>query len=213
MPFVLILLSPCVRFPHSFPNAVVHTAWVAGSAASLLYFVIVSPLMGWMTAAKYGAVFLFLLDFTSNMCLAWRFLTCSFAWKLYVNRLRASCVMNRGVWMSIGRVVLGCVSVPWGVSFGMRLGERHRFFTRSVTRAGVASIGADCCLTPSEIAMRSPSEVGVGSCCDMGRMPGVFARVTLACVWGADLMSAVDVGLVELCCAAGSCVGVLVVAC
>ena len=79
--------------------------------------------------------------------------------------------------------------------------------------AGVVSIGADCCLTSSEIAMRSPSEVGVGSRCDMGRMRGVFARVTLVCVRGAALMSAVDVGLVELCCVVGSCVGILVVAC
>ena len=36
----------------------------------------------------------------------------------------------------------------------------------------------------------------------------MFARVTLACVRGAALMSAVDVGLVELCCAEGACVGV-----
>ena len=71
--------------------------------------------------------------------------------------------------------------------------------------AGVASIGADCCLTPSE--------VGVGSHCNMGRIPGVFARVTLACVRGAALMSAVDLGLVDLCCAVGSCVGVFVIAC
>ena len=47
----------------------------------------------------------------------------------------------------------------------------------------------------------------------MGRMPGVFARVTLACMRGAALMSAVDVGLVDLYCAVGSCVGVFVVAC
>ena len=47
----------------------------------------------------------------------------------------------------------------------------------------------------------------------MGRIPGVFARVTLACVRGVVLMSAVDVGLVELCCVVGSCVGVFVVAC
>ena len=47
----------------------------------------------------------------------------------------------------------------------------------------------------------------------MGRMPGVFARVTLACVRGAVLMLAVDVGLVELCCVEGACVGFLVVAC
>ena len=79
--------------------------------------------------------------------------------------------------------------------------------------AGVAFIGADCCLTPSEISMRSPSEVGVGSRCDMGRMPGVFAQVTLACVRVAALMSAVDVVLVDICCAAGSCVGVLVFMC
>ena len=129
VPFVLVLLSPCVRFPHSFPNAVVHTAWVAGSAASFFYFVIVSPLMGWMTAAQYSAVFLFMFDFISNMCFAWRFLTCSFEWKLYVNRLRAYCVMKCGVWMDIGRLVLGGVSVPCGVSFGMRHGERRRFFT------------------------------------------------------------------------------------
>ena len=79
--------------------------------------------------------------------------------------------------------------------------------------AGVASIGADFCLTPSENAMRSPSKVGVGSRFGMGRMSGVFARVTLACVKGAALMSAVDVGLVELWCALGSYVGVFVVAC
>ena len=46
----------------------------------------------------------------------------------------------------------------------------------------------------------------------MGRMPGVFARVTLACVRGAALIAAVAVGLVELCCL-GSCVCVFVVVC
>ena len=61
--------------------------------------------------------------------------------------------------------------------------------------------------------MRSPSEVGVGSRWDMGRMPGVFARVTLAFIRSAALMSAVDVGLVEHCWAEGACIGVLVVAC
>ena len=40
-----------------------------------LVFVIVSPLMGWMTAAQYGVLLLFLLDFTSNSYFAWRFLT------------------------------------------------------------------------------------------------------------------------------------------
>ena len=44
----------------------------------------------------------------------------------------------------------------------------------------------------------------------MGRMPGVFARVTLACVRDAALIAAVAVGLVELCCL-GSCVCVFVV--
>ena len=115
-------------------------------------------------------------------------------------------MMKRGVWMAIGQVGLGGVSDPWGVLFGIRRGDRRRFFTRSVSGAGVASIGAYCCLTPSEIAMRSPSEFGVGSRCDMGRMPGVFARVTLVCVQGAAVMSSVDVGLVELCCVVGSCV-------
>ena len=90
VPFVFVLLSPCVRFSHSFPNAVVYTACVAGSAASFLYFVIVSPFMGWMMAAQYGFVYLFLFAFTSNMYFDWRFLACSFTWKLYVNRLRAS---------------------------------------------------------------------------------------------------------------------------
>ena len=67
-------------------------------------------------------------------------------------------------------------------------------------------------MTPSENAKRSPSEVGVVRRCDMGRMPGVFERVTLACVWGAALIAAVAVGLVELCCL-GSCVYVFVVVC
>ena len=76
MPFVLVLLSPCVRFPYSFPNAVVHTACVAGSAASFLYFVIISPLMGWMMTAQYDFVFLFLFALTSKMYFAWSFITC-----------------------------------------------------------------------------------------------------------------------------------------
>ena len=122
-------------------------------------------------------------------------------------------MMKCGVCMAIGRVGLVGVSVPWGVLFGMRRDDCRRFLTRSVSGAGVASIVADCCLTPSEVAMRSPSEVGVGSRWDMGRMPGVFARVTFACVRGAALMSEVDVVLVELCCAEVACVGVLVVAC
>ena len=128
MPFVLVLLSPCVGFSHSFPNAVVYTACVAGSAASFLYFVIVSPFMGWMMAAKYGFAFLFLFAFTSNIYFDWRFLTCSFACKLYVNRLRASCVMNPGVWMAIDLLDCFGVSVSCVASFGMMRGERCRFF-------------------------------------------------------------------------------------
>ena len=46
----------------------------------------------------------------------------------------------------------------------------------------------------------------------MGRIPGVFSRVTLACVWGDALIAAVAVGLVELYCL-GSCVCVFVVVC
>ena len=46
----------------------------------------------------------------------------------------------------------------------------------------------------------------------MGRMPGVFARVTLTCVQGAALIAEVAVGLVELFCL-GSCVYVFVVVC
>ena len=122
-------------------------------------------------------------------------------------------MMKRGVWMAIGRVCLVGVSIPCGVLFGMRRGDCRRFLTQSVSGAGVASIVDDCCLTPSEVAMQSPYEIGVGSRWDMGRMPGLFARVTLACVRVAALISAVDVGLVELCCAEGACVGVLVVAC
>ena len=46
----------------------------------------------------------------------------------------------------------------------------------------------------------------------MGRIHGVFVRVNLACVLGADIIAAVAVGLVELCCF-GSCVCVFVVVC
>ena len=122
-------------------------------------------------------------------------------------------MMKRVVWMAIDRLGLVGVSVHLGVSFGMRRSDRQCFFTRSVSGAGVASTLADCRLTPSEVAMRSPSEVGVGIRWDMDRMPGVFARVTVACVQGFALMSAVAVGLLDLCCAEGACVGVLVVAC
>ena len=95
----------------------------------------------------------------------------------------------------------------------MSHGDRRHFLRRFVSVSDIASIVADCCLIPSEVAMRSPSEDGVGSYWGMGRMPGLFAQVTLACVRGAALMSEVDVGLVELCCAEGACVGVLVVVC
>ena len=122
-------------------------------------------------------------------------------------------MIKRRVWMEIGRVGLVGVSVPWGVLFGMRRGNCRCFLTRSVSGAGVDSIVADFCLTPSEVAMRSPSEVGVECRWDMGGVPGVFVRVTLACIRGAALMSAVEVGLVELCCAESACVRVLVVAC
>ena len=55
--------------------------------------------------------------------------------------------------------------------------------------AGVASIGADCCLTPSENAKWSPSEFGVGSHCDMGRIPGICEQVEGLLrdeMWGLD---------------------------
>ena len=65
-------------------------------------------------------------------------------------------------------------------------------------------------MTPSENSEQSPSEVGVGRRFNMGRMPGVFARVTLLWVQGAALIAAVAVGLVELCCL-GSCFCVFVV--
>ena len=68
-------------------------------------------------------------------------------------------------------------------------------------------------MTLSENTKRSPYEVGVGRRFDMGRIPGVFARVTLACVRGDALIAAVAVGLVELCCVVGSCVSVFIIAC
>ena len=113
--------------------------------------------------------------------------------------------------MEVGVGVIVGVSVPWGVSFRLRHGNCRRFVTRLVVGAGVAPLIEECCLTPSEVAMRSPSEVGVGSRWDMWRMPRVFARVTLACIQGAALILAVGVGLVEVCFAVGACVGMLVV--
>ena len=46
----------------------------------------------------------------------------------------------------------------------------------------------------------------------MGRMPGVFVRVTLACMRGTALIAAVAVGLAELCCL-DYCVCVFFVVC
>ena len=95
-----------------------------------------------------------------------------------MNRFSASCVMKRGVCMSIILGVLVGISVPWGVSFGTRCGDCCRFITQSVAGAGVAPMLEDCRLTPSEVAMRPHSEVDAGSLWDVGRIPGVFAQVS-----------------------------------
>ena len=56
VPFVPVLLLPCAKLPNSFPNAVVHMSQVAGSFANVLYFVMVTPVVGWTTPApaKYS---------------------------------------------------------------------------------------------------------------------------------------------------------------
>ena len=83
------------------------------------------------------------------MYFAWRFLTCLFAWKLYVNRLRASCVINRGVWMAIGLLDCFGVSVSCVASFGMRRGER-RLFLSDIFQIGRASCSS-CKFPPAMI--------------------------------------------------------------
>jgi hypothetical protein len=52
VPGVLVTVSPCARFPNSLPKARAQMSRRCGSACSLLYFAMDSPVMGWMTGAQ-----------------------------------------------------------------------------------------------------------------------------------------------------------------
>ena len=52
IPGVLVRLSPCARFPNSFPNARDHVCARIGSFTSFLYLVIGSPVLGCITGAQ-----------------------------------------------------------------------------------------------------------------------------------------------------------------
>ena len=51
VPLVPVLVSPCDKFPHSFPNDAVQTSLVDVSFFNLLQFVIYSPVKGCITGA------------------------------------------------------------------------------------------------------------------------------------------------------------------
>ena len=51
VPFSPVNASPWANPPNSFPNACVQMSEVAGSLASFLWEVTVSPVVGWMTGA------------------------------------------------------------------------------------------------------------------------------------------------------------------
>ena len=51
VPLVLVVVSPCANPPSSFPKALVQMSGVAGSLASVLYLVMVSPVSGWTMPA------------------------------------------------------------------------------------------------------------------------------------------------------------------
>ena len=49
LPYVLVFVLPCARFPNSFPNVAIQIYLVVGSLINVLYFKIVSPLIGYTT--------------------------------------------------------------------------------------------------------------------------------------------------------------------
>jgi hypothetical protein len=49
VPFVFVCVSPCARFPNSFPKAVVQVSRKIGSLTSFWYRVMVAPVIGWIT--------------------------------------------------------------------------------------------------------------------------------------------------------------------
>ena len=52
VPGVLVTVSPCAKFPNSFPNARAQISRRSGSACNLLYLAMDSPVTGWMTGAQ-----------------------------------------------------------------------------------------------------------------------------------------------------------------
>ena len=53
VPAMFVFLSPCAKFAHSFPHAVVQVYFVTGSLAKVWYFDIVSPETEWTTGVLY----------------------------------------------------------------------------------------------------------------------------------------------------------------
>ena len=52
VPFVTLFISPCDKLHHSFPNAAEHFFCISVLFANVLYFVIDSPVIGWMTGEQ-----------------------------------------------------------------------------------------------------------------------------------------------------------------
>ena len=129
---MLVLLSPCAILPNSLPNAVVHTSRVMGSLANFLYFVMVSPVTGWMTGAQKCSIstsywFSLLVVGLEQMNAVGSHVCSTSPYTLLVKKFTASwemmCGDGNGMRYELGFVGCGAVILTGSFSLGFNLGD------------------------------------------------------------------------------------------
>ena len=71
VPLVPVLLSPCAKFTHYFPHAIVHVSLVTGSLARFWYCEIVLPVTGWTTGAQKCSILMEVRILSSSLLIWW----------------------------------------------------------------------------------------------------------------------------------------------
>ena len=118
VPAVFVFSSPCAKFPHYFPHAVVHVSFVTGSLAKVWYFKIVSHETGWTTGAQKCSSLIALLVLCSSRCMDWGMkYSGKMPQNVAVNAVNASCKINLLFW-NFGSGVYGIFSVSFSITAG-----------------------------------------------------------------------------------------------
>ena len=123
IPAVFVFPSPCSKFPHSFPHAVVQVSLVTGSFAKVRYFEIVSLETGWTTGANKCSSLIAVLIFCSSCRMEWDTKLAGLVPQtVAVNAVNASCKiillfwnLGSGVYVLIlgsASITAGCCGVP-----------------------------------------------------------------------------------------------------